>query len=1409
LQPLKILIVDDHTVIRRALRSLLSSRPEWGVCGEAINGVEGVKRAKELKPDVVLMDLSMPEMGGLEATRLIQLDRPETKVIIVSQNEPAVSRTLAIANGALDFVAKTDLSRDLLKVIEDKCCGQTLAPVDLLVPEIQKPPEIGGPDWLSGGGDMGSAMRLKNWDDTALGPLQAWPQSLKVSAGICVSSRFDLIVWWGPELIMLYNDSYRRTLGVKHPKALGAPGRLVYPEIWDVIGPMLDNVMATGEATWSEDLLLLLDRNGYPEETYHTFSYTPVRDENGKVMGVITPVTETTDKVISERRLMTLRDLAARSVDAKSEAEAWEFAARALDGNPQDLPFAILYRLEKDSYSAVAWTGIKPDNSFLFQKAELSEQNRLASLLADVVRSGQCVEFNRLEEFPTSLPGGFWGISPAELCCLPIAQTGQERPMGILVAGVSRRKQLDHNYRSFFELVAGQIARSIADIRLLEEERKRAATLAELDRAKTVFFSNVSHELRTPLTLILSPLEDFLSRSNPDIVVSTSEVEVIHRNALRLLKLVNALLDFSRIEAGRIQATFEPVNIGQLTKDVASAFRSTMEKAGIDFEVQSDELGQDVFIDTQMWERIVLNLISNALKFTKKGSVSVRVSRVAENAVLTVSDTGVGIPEAELPRIFERFHRIEHSSGRTHEGTGIGLALVQELVRLHGGTISVRSVFGEGSCFTVSLPFGSAHLPQDRLVDPKDGRTPLTMLSKMFTDEAIGWLPENKTSVARSSPGKQERSWVGKKPRILLAEDNADMRSYVERLLLEQGFVVDTANDGRSALGKARTGHYSLVLSDVMMPELDGIGLLREIRKNAVTATLPVILLSARAGEEFKIQGLGAGADDYLVKPFSARELISRVKAHVEAEVRRSESEDRLKLALELGRIGTWDLDLPSEEAFWSSGLYSLLGYQIGECQPSNSSWAERIHPHDRERVLNAWQSAKEKRAEYHFEYRVVYPSLEIRWIEARGCFFYDENGQAYRDIGAAQDITSRKLAEQHLQKASEELKQQIEVQKIAIRRTRSEVDAQAQLLDLSNDAAFISDRDNRISYWNRGAERLYGWSQEEVLGLNASALLQTQFPVSFEEVVKALERSGRWEGELLQTTRYGLRMTVSSRWTSRKNAEGKIAGWLEINSDTTPQKRAEEAARRLSGRILQLQDEERRKLARELHDSLGQYLAALKINSSGCIKRTSDPKVQAVLTDSLEIIEQCISETRTMSYLLHPPLLDESGLLSAIRWLTEGFGKRSGITVTLTAPAEMPRFSQDIETAIFRILQESLSNAHRHSGTDKVDVELKAATHTILLTVRDYGRGIEEEQSVLVTRNVTGGVGLAGMRERARELGGTLNVQPDKTGGTVVSLEMPIGGDVYTVPSPEASPKNGELPSRQFARDQKSLAQE
>ena len=538
------------------------------------------------------------------------------------------------------------------------------------------------------GGMMGALMRSLDWSSTPVGPVDGWPQSLKTAVRIALHSRYPMFVWWGPQRINFYNDGYIPVLGKRHPMALGRPAADVWSDIWETVGPQADLVYEQGRATWNEQLLLVMERNGYPEETYFTFSYSPIVAEDGRVEGLFCACSEETERVLNERRLRTLRVLAERAAQARSADDACDLSAQALATNPHDVPFALLYLLDESGERAhlSCEVGVERGSEASPETIEIGAPT--AWPLDEVLATGSSVLAERLfDRFPP-LPGGPWPEAPETALVLPVAHPGHERPAGFLVAGVSPRRAFDDGYRGFFDLVAGHIATAIANARAHEAERRRAEALAEIDRAKTDFFSNVSHEFRTPLALMLGPLEDALSGAHGELSAAQREdLLVAHRNGLRMLKLVNTLLDFSRIEAGRIDSTFEPVDLAAATAEIASAFRSAAERAGLRFVVDCAPLPEPIYVDREMWEKIVLNLVSNALKFTFEGEIAVSLEWTGEAARLTVRDTGTGIAPSELPQIFERFYRNRGARSRTHEGTGIGLALVQELVHLHGGEI--------------------------------------------------------------------------------------------------------------------------------------------------------------------------------------------------------------------------------------------------------------------------------------------------------------------------------------------------------------------------------------------------------------------------------------------------------------------------------------------------------------------------------------------------------------------------------------------------------------------------------------------------------------------------------------------------------------------------------------------------
>ncbi|MFI1989300.1 SpoIIE family protein phosphatase [Actinoplanes sp. NPDC020271] len=663
------------------------------------------------------------------------------------------------------------------------------------------------------GGEMGRRMTAHDWSVSPAGDPSAWPPELVDAVIMMLRSKAQMVLFWGPEHVALYNDAYAPTMGGKHPVYLGRPGRELWAETWGVIEPLFRRVYETDEAFYAADHVFLIDRFGFLEETYFDISYDPIRTADDAIGGIMCVVTETTGRVLAERRARTLSALGRRLADSPGVAALAAEAVTVLAGNQADVPSARLV----------------------------------------------------LEGPPP--------VAAERELVLPI-DTG-----GALVVEVSPRLALDDGYRDFLELAAAQIGRAVANARAYEHERRRAAELAALDRVKTDFFSNVSHEFRTPLTLILGPLEDLLDdpATGPGL---RERLVPLHRNGLRLLKLVNTVLDFSRLESGRMRAVYRPTDLAAHTARLAESFRPATERAGLDLVIDTPSSPVPVHVDHELWEKIVFNLLSNAVKFTREGRVEVRVRVEDEHAELIVRDTGVGIPVEEQALLFDRFHRVTGAWSRSHEGTGIGLALVRELAELHGGSVSVHSGPGAGSEFIVRIPFGTAHLPADRVTDEPAGVDP-----RLWVDEAVRWSGDSGS--VPSAPGAGQGS-------ILLADDNADLREHVSRLLSPYWEVV-TAADGRSALELARERSFDLVLTDVMMPRLDGFGLIADLRADPRTRDVPIVVLSARAGEESAVEGLAAGADDYLVKPFSTRELTARVRANVELGQLRRETVSRLR----------------------------------------------------------------------------------------------------------------------------------------------------------------------------------------------------------------------------------------------------------------------------------------------------------------------------------------------------------------------------------------------------------------------------------------------------------------------------------------------------------------------------------
>ena len=727
-----------------------------------------------------------------------------------------------------------------------------------------------------------------DWGATSLGPMEAWSSRVLAVVETAMSSGFPLCVLLGPSpqgARLVYNDAFAPLLGRKHPWALGQRARDVWPETWDFFEWALRQVWQAGQPVTGKDIVLLVDRGNGLEEMYASISFSPIRDEEGVVCGALVCGMETTSAVLDARRERALRLLGDALRDAGTVEELFAAVSQTLRSASKDIVFALLYELDPQGNRASlrAFTGLAAEAPKALSEVDVAPG--AAWEMEHVVRTREV----RL------VPTAGLGLSvmtalagpPRRAAVVPVMGCSRhESPAAVLVVGLPTRGH-DDALRCFVLRVAHEISASLDHLRSLDEAQRRAEAMAELDRAKTRFLTNVSHELRTPLTLIIGPVEDMLEG---DALSAEARVSLAHvrRNSYRLLRHVNALLDFARVDARSVTVFFEPTDLAALTREIACAFEPAIARAGLRFSVDCPALPAPVLVIPEAWEQIVLNLLSNALKFTFCGEIALTLRAEGARASLTVQDTGVGISEDAVPRLFERFYRAAGSPARTQEGMGIGLALVKELAEAHGGGVRARSVKGEGSAFIVEIPSGRDHLPRERVRAPRPVSEPSTRDLAPFVEDALGLTVE-------PLRGPRDAPSQGLSGRILVAEDSDDLRAYLVRLL-GASYEVIAAPTGAAALAAARASAPDLVLADVLMPELDGLELLRALRADPATSHIPVVLLSARAGEDATVDALGSGADDYLVKPFSARELRARVRTHLElSRARREACESRLK----------------------------------------------------------------------------------------------------------------------------------------------------------------------------------------------------------------------------------------------------------------------------------------------------------------------------------------------------------------------------------------------------------------------------------------------------------------------------------------------------------------------------------
>jgi signal transduction histidine kinase/CheY-like chemotaxis protein/anti-sigma regulatory factor (Ser/Thr protein kinase) len=775
------------------------------------------------------------------------------------------------------------------------------------------------------GGEMGRLFAEFDWAAHPLGSPTEWSAEVRSAVAVVLTSRFPIVLWLGAQdLFLIYNDAYIQILGDRHPAALGRRGRFVWWDIWEPISPMLASVIATGEATWSHDLMLPMVTAGRRQERYFTFTYSPLVEGNGEIYGIFCPSWETTERVISERRLHLLNAVASATMETRTVDDAVSAAVSACADHPADVPLVAAYVSGADAADTTlrgATPLVLPLLPPTLEKLTDWEPTARSRAELQVIDNVSAV-IRGLHEV-------LGGDCPDQALVLPL---GENAIAGALVVGTNPRCPLDEQYLGFCQLLADQLSSALASVVSHEQQRQRADALAELDRAKTAFLTNVSHEFRTPLTLLLGPLEDALRdvASHPPLA---ERLRMARRNAGRLLRLVDSLLQFSRIESGRATTRLVCTDVGALTSQIASSFTELCERAGLELVLDCRQALAD--IDPDMWETIMLNLMSNAVKYTLSGSITVTVhsgdappgddaghgeaggggtpSREAARGragrsgrcLISVRDTGVGISEADLKRLGERFFRADTARGRSVEGTGIGLSLVRELVELQHGDMQIASELDRGTTVAITLPKSLAGTPIEH--------SPADLLDNPYVVEADQWVASLPAEVAPDDG----------RALVLIADDNADMRAHLEQVLSPHWRTVLVA-DGEAALRTACEHRPDAIVADVMMPKLDGFDFVAAIRRDAELAATPIVMLSARAGDEAVSEGYAGGADDYLPKPFRSQELVERVAARLSAADRERAGQRQREAELRRASVAA-QLDAALQSADSVAGIADAL----------------------------------------------------------------------------------------------------------------------------------------------------------------------------------------------------------------------------------------------------------------------------------------------------------------------------------------------------------------------------------------------------------------------------------------------------------------------------------------------------